>query len=170
MKTAATLHHVSSLLLVGRLTGKPLHIGAIPVQPQLVVWRQIHKAQRVGEDPLPYPSFSSLFHWGNFMSCPDLLLNINNLNYILWKQPCSAAEAFCSIPYPAGVPMFPVSYLWYWGLSQLFSVPKPSVGQVSSLVAFFWQFLFFFEWQVPWGHLKRMRLCRKMDLKKNEIV
>lgn len=104
MKAAAILHHVSSLLLAGRLTGKPLHVGAIPAQPQAVVWRQIHKAQRV-EEPLPCPPLSFLLHRGNFMNCPDLLLNINNFNYILWKQSSLADEGFCSIPYPAGVPV-----------------------------------------------------------------
>lgn len=105
MKAAAILHHVSSLLLAGRLTGKPLHVAAVPAQPQTGVWRQSHKAQRVGEDSLPRPPLSSLLHWGNFMSCPDLLLKINNFNYISWKQMCLADEGFCSIPYPAGVPV-----------------------------------------------------------------
>lgn len=159
MKAAAILHHVSSLLLAGRLTGKPLHVVAIPVQPQTVVWRQIHKAQRVGEDPLPRPPLSSLLHRGNFMSCPDLLLNINNFNYILWKQMCLADEGFVASPI-LRVCLFPVTYLHYRGLSQLLSEFKPSFRRTSLLTCDFLLSVSFLLWMA--GTLR--------SPEKNEIV
>lgn len=58
-------------------------------------------------------------------------------------------------------PILPVSYLSQWGrLKLFFSVSRSLVEHVSSLTCFsFDRFLFFFEWQVPWGHLKRKRGC-----------
>jgi hypothetical protein len=97
------------------------------------------------------------------MSCPNLLVNLNNFNCILWRQQCLADETLCSIPFPVSVPMLPVSYLKQWRPSQLFSVPRPLVVHHGMLV--FWQISLLF-WMA--GALKspekNLRLCRKTAL------